>query len=95
MSSGMFHIYNYFKHSQTTEIPSSLIKEKVKQADELVEKVKKLLSPNAMENMLPTLVQRVPELGNMLQKMAAQEQLDFFTALEKEYSRSYSKASEG
>ena len=31
--------------------------------------------------MLPTLVQREPELGNMLQKMAPQEQLEFFNSI--------------
>ena len=46
MTSGtsMFHIYNYFKRSQTTEISSSLT-EDVKQADELVEKVREATEP--------------------------------------------------
>ena len=41
----MAHIYDYFKRSQTTEIPSSLTKEKVKQVDELVEKVREATEP--------------------------------------------------
>ena len=41
----MAHIYDYFKRSQTTEIPSSLTKEEVKQADELVEKVREASEP--------------------------------------------------
>ena len=47
MTSGtsMFHIYNYFKRNQTTEIPSSLTEEDVKQADELVEKVREATEP--------------------------------------------------
>ena len=87
MSCHMAHVYDYFKHSQTTEIPSSLTKEEVKQADELVEKVREASEPKRRG--------KEPKVGNMLQKMALQEQLDFFTALEEEYSRSYSKASEG
>ena len=39
------HIYDYFKYSQTTEIPSGLTKEEVKQADELVEKVREATEP--------------------------------------------------
>ena len=41
----MAHIYDYFKRSQTTEIPSSLTKEEVKQANELVEKVREATEP--------------------------------------------------
>ena len=78
MSSHMAHVYDYFKCSQTTEIPSSLTKKEVKQADELVEKVREATEPKHRKNMPPTLVQREPKLGNMLQKMALQEQLDFF-----------------
>ena len=49
MSSHMAHVYDYFKCSQTTEIPSSLTKEEVKQADELVEKVREATEPKHCE----------------------------------------------
>ena len=45
----MAHVYDYFKCSQTTEIPSSLTKEEVKQADELVEKLREATEPKHRE----------------------------------------------
>ena len=41
----MSDIYDYFKHSQTTEISRNFTKEDVKQADELVENVREATEP--------------------------------------------------
>ena len=41
----MSHIYDYFKHIRTTEISRNFTKEEVKQADDLVEKLRETTEP--------------------------------------------------